>query len=81
MTIAIVVADMIVADSRLCGAIGQRPLTVGKIFHRKGGGIFTTAGDSRRTAHFEKAFSVGKDPDPLEVQDDESFDAALLKPA
>lgn len=80
MTIAIVLADMIVADSRLCGGIGERPLTVGKIFHRKGGGIFTTTGDSRRTAHFEKAMVAGKDPEPLDVSDDESFNAALLKP-
>lgn len=80
MTIAIVSSEMIVADSRLCGGIGERPLTVGKIFHRKGGGIFTTTGDSRRTAHFEKAMSAGKEPEPLEVQEDESFDGVLLKP-
>lgn len=79
MTIAIVTPTMIVADSRLSNGIGTRPLTVGKVFPRKGGGLFVTTGDSRRTAHFEKAMIAGKDPEPLEVLEDEDFDAALLK--
>lgn len=80
MTIAIVLSDMIVADSRLSNGIGTRPLTVGKIFRRRGGGLFVTTGDSRRTAHFEKAMVEGIDPEPLDQLEEESFDGALLKP-
>lgn len=80
MTIAIVLPDMIVADSRLSNGIGTRPLTVGKIFRRKGGGLFVTTGDSRRTSHFEKAMVTGREPEPLDESSGECFDGALLKP-
>lgn len=79
MTIAIVLPDRIVADSRLSGGIGERPLTVGKIFRRKGGGLFVTTGDSHRTAAFELAMSAGKDPGVL-TEEGEGFDGALLRP-
>lgn len=79
MSIGIVLPDRIVADSRLSSGVGTRPLTVGKIFHRKGGGLFVTTGDSRRTAHFERAMTQGKEPELLEELDGESFDGALLK--
>lgn len=80
MTIAIVLPTMIVADSRLSLGVGTRPLTVGKIFHRKGGGLFVTTGDSRRTSHFERAMVRGREPEPLEELEGESFDGALLRP-
>lgn len=79
MTIAIVLPDRIIADSRLSGGVGERPLTVGKVFRRKGGGLFVTTGDSHRTAAFERAMSAGQAPAVLQ-EDGEGFDGAVLQP-
>lgn len=79
MTVAIVLPDRIVADSRLTGGVGEIPLTVGKVFKRKGGGIFATAGDSYRTAAFERALSAGLEP-TVATEEGEGFSGALLKP-
>lgn len=79
MTVALILRDRILADSRLNDE--NQPLTVGKIFKRKGGGLFVTAGDSRLTYSFERAMCRGKEPvavDYEDDEDDEEFDGALL---
>lgn len=81
MTICFANREFIATDSRLSFEPGSaKPLTVGKIFKRKGGGIFTTAGDCRRTSHLERALSRGCRPDPLEVLEGEDSDGLLLMP-
>ena len=81
MTIIVATRDRVVADSRLSYKDGSGlPVTIGKVFKRKGGGLFATAGDCRRTYHFEKAMRRGKDPEGLDCLEDESCDAVLLLP-
>ena len=80
MTIGIATRKFVAADSRLSFGTTDAPLTVGKIFTRRGGGLFVTAGDSRRTRHFEVAMKSGKEPKELEILEDESFEAAVLMP-
>lgn len=78
MTIIIATREFIATDSRLVD--DNNPLTVGKIFKKRGGGLFATAGDSRRTHAFEKALKSGKAPPDLEILEDENFEAVLLTP-
>ena len=77
MTVAIVLPDRIVSDSRL---YGDPHHTVGKIFRAPDGSLFVTAGDSRLTALFEKALKQGSEPEPPDARDDEEFDGAILRP-
>lgn len=77
MTVALVLPDRIVSDSRMPG---PPHFTVGKIFRHPCGGLFVTAGNTRLTYPFEKAMQAGKDPEPMEMLEDESFEAALLLP-
>lgn len=77
MTIIVATREFIAADSRLTD--GEKTVTVGKIFKRKGGGLFASAGDSRRTHHFDHALRDGKEPSALEVLENEDFEAVLLK--
>lgn len=76
MTVALILPDRIVSDSRLSGDTNH---TVGKIFRTPDGGLYVTAGDSRLTSIFERFMKAGNDPGPIEPRDDESFEAALLK--
>jgi hypothetical protein len=80
MTIIVATRDFIAADSRLSFGDDDASLTVGKIFKRRGGGLFATAGDSRLTNAFEEAMKAGRRPKPLEVLEDECFEAVLLTP-
>lgn len=77
MTVAIILPDRIVSDSRL---YGDPHHTVGKIFRAPDGSLFVTAGDSRLTALFEKAVKGGCEPDPPDPREDEEFDGAILRP-
>ena len=77
LTVAIILPDRIVSDSKLSGDTSH---TVGKIFRTPDGGLFVTAGDSRLTAIFERQMRDGKQPDPIDIRDDEGFEAAYLKP-
>lgn len=77
MTVAIILPDRIVSDSRL---YGDPHHTVGKIFRSLDGGLFVTAGDSRLTSLFERAMKEGRQPDPPDARDDEEFDGAVLRP-
>lgn len=79
MTIIVATREFIAADSRL-SIEGGETATIGKIFKRRGGGLFATAGDSRRTHHFEKAMKKGREPDELDLLENEDFDAILLLP-
>lgn len=76
MTVALVLRDRILADSRVNDE--NQPLTVGKIFKRRDGSLFVTAGDSRLTYPFERALIKGKQPEPVDSEDDEGFDGVLL---
>lgn len=80
MTIIVATRDFIAADSKLSRTGGGSSLTVGKIFRRKGGGLFATAGDCRRTYHFEKSMRRAREPEPLECLEDEDFEAVVLLP-
>lgn len=77
MTVALILPDRIVSDSRL---VWTKDHTVGKIFRRPDGALFTTAGSSRHTYAFEKAMLAGEEPEYLELLDDEEFQAAVLLP-
>lgn len=77
MTVALVLPDRIVSDSRMPG---PPHMTVGKIFRHPCGGLFVTAGNTRLTYQFEKAMQAGGDPEPMEVLEDEEFEAILLLP-
>lgn len=76
MTVALILPDRIVSDSRLSGDTDH---TVGKIFRTPRGDLYVTAGDSRLTSLFERSLNAGLDPHPVDPRDDESFEAALLK--
>lgn len=81
MTIIVATRDRVVADSRLSYTDGTGlPVTIGKVFKRRGGGLFATAGDCRRTYHFEKAMRRGRDPQSLDCLEDEECDAVVLMP-
>lgn len=76
LTVAIILPDRIVSDSKLSGDTDH---TVGKIFRTPDGSLFVTAGDSRLTSLFEKAMKSGNEPEVIDPKDDEGFEAALLK--
>lgn len=78
MTVALILPDRIVSDSRL--SFGDTNHTVGKIFRTLDGGLYVTAGDSRLTSTFERFMKAGTDPGSIDAKDDEAFEAALLKP-
>lgn len=76
MTVAIILPDRIVSDSKLSGDVDH---TVGKIFRTPRGDLYVTAGDSRLTSLFERSLNAGMEPSPVDPRDDEAFEAALLK--
>jgi len=76
LTVAIILPDRIVSDSRLSGNTDH---TVGKIFRGPDGSLFVTAGDSRLTSVFERIVKSGKEPEIIDPKDSEDFEAALLK--
>lgn len=80
MTVALILKDRIVSDSRLNW--GDTHHTVGKIFRRKDGALFTTAGDSRLTYSFERQMMAGDSPEPPEFREnaDEEFEGVVLLP-
>lgn len=81
MTIIVATREFIAADSLLGSTdAGDSTLTVVKVMRRRGGGLFATCGDSRRTHHFEKAVCGGREPAPLDLLEDEDFAAVLLMP-
>lgn len=77
MTVALILPDRIVSDSRLNW--GESHHTVGKIFRRPDGALFVTAGDSRLTYPFEQAMLTGEEPEQMDVKDTESFEGVLLR--
>lgn len=77
MTVALILPDRIVSDSRL---VWTRNHTIGKIFRRPDGALFVTAGTSRHTYSFEKAMLAGVEPEALEELEGEEFVAAVLQP-
>jgi hypothetical protein len=76
MTVALVLPDRIVTDSRLVWGFNH---TIGKIFRRPDGALFVTAGTSRHTYAFEKAMNRGQEPEPIEELEDEAFEGAVLQ--
>lgn len=78
MTVALVMRDRILADSRLSDE--NQDLTVGKIFRRRDGGLIVSAGDSKLTHPFETAMARGRVPAPIDY-DEELFDGVLLTKA
>jgi len=77
MTVALVLPDRIITDSRL---VWGRNHTVGKIFRCPNGSLFVTAGSGRLTYSFEKAMTAGEEPEGREVNEGEEFEGALLRP-
>lgn len=78
MTIVVATRDRMVSDSRL--SFGDTNYEVGKIFRMPDGGLLATAGDGKLTYPFEKCFLVGKEPDPVEAEDDQDFEGVILRP-
>lgn len=78
MTIAIAMRDRIVSDSRLTSEDAY--YSVGKIFRLPDESLLSSAGDARLTYPFEKAHCAGEEPEPMEAEEDESFEGVVLRP-
>lgn len=76
MTTIIATKQSLFSDSQLNA--GNYHLPVIKLFQHPMDGIFATAGDSRLTETFERAFLAGKVPDISDATESESFEAVLL---